>query len=201
MFALWFVVDSIRSKTKWIQIVAKIPLFALFGTGALLTFLYFYIQYGHFWLFFEAQREYFSRGDQFYGWTEIKALWNGNYATYWDTVNWTSMIQQTGFSFYTKEFRDLFYTVLPLLYFAVGTVALAIKKRFFDVLISLAVVVPAAMSGLNSVNRYVLHALPILLIFGTASWKMSWLRYVILVVCFALFGLFMVLHMRQFWVA
>lgn len=210
IFALWFIYDTIKYNTSLntTQLITKIvkflPLFSLFGLGSLLTFAYYYIQYNNFFLYLDSEKIYFERDSYTVGFNEITNLFKGSYkswADYYDTIRWSSLTQDTGFYFYTKQFRNFFYAWSPFIYFSVGLLILLLYKKFIDILISISVVVTGAASGINSLNRYVFHAIPVAVIIGSFYYKLKFVRFIILFISLCLFCLFMILHMRTYWVA
>ena len=206
VFGIWYLYQSYQQKKlhnhkTWPQILAYLPLFSLFATGSLLTFSFYQLQFNDFFLYLRSEKLYFLRESHIQGFIEVKDYFTNNYRAWTDFFNWDSFNQQTGFYFYNKTFRDFFYVFCPVVFYIIGLAYLTFKKQILNVFISLAVVLTAAASGINSMNRYVLHALPILIAFSLVFYQYKFIRYFVLIVSFLLFNLFLILHMRTYWVA
>jgi hypothetical protein len=174
--------------------------FASYGVGTVVTFGYYYWTYGDFWMYFRAQQTLFGRADynNFFSrtWSDITGL-----KTYWDTLDWSHMIDQTGFTFYTASFRYWAYLAIPLVIFVIGLVYLIVRKRYYWALVSLLFYLAPMITSTNSINRYLLQSFPILFALFEIAYFNKYVRWVVMALWIVLFGLFLSLHMRGFWVA
>jgi hypothetical protein len=174
--------------------------FLSYGVGTLATFLYFQFQYSDFWLFFKSQAQFYERkNESIYFLNRIlQDAMGAN--TYIDSINWNSLIQQTGFDLYTHDFRTYALVVAPLVIALVGSVILFAQRKWFLLSFSLLLFLIPLYSSSSSINRYLLYSFPFIFAISEIAYKYVVTRVALLTFYILWFIIFLSLHMRGFWI-
>ena len=182
------------------QYLFNSSLFGTFLAGSLLTFGYFQQQFGSFWMFFESQSLTYGRVGGISGitksWTEI----TGIKPTYWDSVDFSQIINNTGFEFYNRDFRLLHLYWLPILFALFASFLLIRQKRWFELFFCWVMWLIPMSSDSNSINRYLLQSFPFVLVVGESCYANKWIRYPALIISGCLFLLYFILHCYGLWI-
>jgi hypothetical protein len=174
--------------------------FTLYGVGTLITFIYYQLQYNDFWLFFKSQSEFYGRQNGFLE-NYVRIVDDvGGAKTYWDSQDWSSLISQTGFDLYTRDFRLWALTIAPFIIVGIGTIILLVQRRWFWLSFSLLLWAIPLYSSTNSVNRYLLQSFPFILVISELAYKNVITRVALLTFYILWFIIFLSLHMRGFWI-
>jgi hypothetical protein len=195
--------DYKTTLTKWTdypKLLTKLLSFVAYSAGVVMTFVYFQIKYGNFWLFFESQRLYFGRQSSIDNlWRSIQQLF-GQSEIYWYSFDF---IKKTGENWSLLYNQHSIYWMLygyPVIIILIGSILLLKNKKFFEFILSWGLLLLPIFSDSNSVSRYVLQSFPFILIIAQELFKYKILSKII--ICFHLlfFCIVLILHTRGYWI-
>jgi hypothetical protein len=182
------------------KLLIKLLSFSAYSIGVIMTFIYFHIKYGNFWLFFESQKLYFGRNTTLESfWKSIRQLF-GQADIYWYSFDF---IKQTGENWSYLYNQHTIYWILyayPVFIILLGSILLIKNKKFFEFLLSWSLLIVPILSDSNSISRYILQSFPFILVIAQELFRFKILSKIVLFIHLLLFCIVFVLHTRGYWI-